>query len=82
MTSVTIDLPDDLVKKAEQIGILKTAILADYISHFLEEKIRQQSKVTDISAFCGLVTAKSNGKKRSLNDFDAANFVESSHESG
>ena len=78
MTALIINLPDELVQKAEQIGILQTALLSEYVSQFLEEKIRQQSRMTDVSAFSGLVKAKSTGKKRSLDDFDAASFVESS----
>ena len=78
MTTLTLHLPDDLVKKAEQIGVLHIDILSEYVSQFLAEKIRQQSRMTDVSAFSGLVKAKSTGKKRSLDDFDAASFVESS----
>lgn len=76
MTTLIIDLPDELVQKAEQIGILQTNLLSEYVSQFLEEKIRQQSRITDVSAFSGLIKAKSIGKKRNLDDFDAANFVE------
>nr|MBK6758202.1 hypothetical protein [Moraxellaceae bacterium]MBK7299968.1 hypothetical protein [Moraxellaceae bacterium]MBK8325801.1 hypothetical protein [Moraxellaceae bacterium]MBK9186248.1 hypothetical protein [Moraxellaceae bacterium]MBL0229534.1 hypothetical protein [Moraxellaceae bacterium] len=81
MTSLTINVPDELAHKAKQAGLLQGDLLSHYICQFLEEKIQQQVNITDISAFAGLIKAKSTGFKRNLADFDAANFVESSNES-
>lgn len=78
MTALTLYLPDELVQKAQQIGILKPDMLSEYVRQFLEEQIQQQHYMTNISAFSGLVKAKSTGQKRSLDDFNAANFVNDS----
>ncbi len=78
MTALIVHLPDELVQKAQQIGILKPDMLSEHIRQFLEEQIQQQQHINYISAFSGLVKAKSTGQKRSLDDFYAANFVNDS----
>ena len=78
MIALTLYLPDELVQKAQQIGILKPDLLSEYVRQFLEEQIQQQQHMTNISAFSGLVKAKSTGQKRNLDDFNAANFVNDS----
>lgn len=42
MTSLTIDLPDELVQKAEQVGVLDKQRLSEILSHYLQEQIRHE----------------------------------------
>lgn len=65
MTSVTMQLPDDLIQKAKKAGVFNESTMADVLSQFLSSQIAKKQTVQNkeglsIEEVAGSLKSKTN----------------------